>query len=289
MCSVGCRVQAVRPAKRQRRAHQLQEIAAALHGLFIRAPADGLLRELPLQQVLELRASPPGRPGCASIRARERLPAGSARTAARSNFLRESLIDGKWNNWSACARPECCIPSPAGGRSSSWSPVGLVAHCGDELARPDILFGVAVTVEAPLHLQRVLLPGERHLVHSAMATLAADALVDVNAVIEIDEIRQIVDARPPDRFAGAETGAHRFQRRAGDPDLRVAVHAGLGGRNVGEAGSLHRGVAIAAIDPDRAHVVRMAERNGLFPRLRGARGHRPNGSDVRTPIRETPE
>ena len=59
-----------------------------------------------------------------------------------------------------------------------------------------VFFGVAVAVQAPLHLQRVLLPGERHLVHPAVAALAADALVDVNAVVEVDEVGQIVDARP---------------------------------------------------------------------------------------------
>ena len=40
--------------QRQRRAHQLQKIAAALDAVFILAPADGLARELALQQLLEL-------------------------------------------------------------------------------------------------------------------------------------------------------------------------------------------------------------------------------------------
>ncbi len=66
---------------------------------------------------------------------------------------------------------------------------GLVAHGGDVLARPEDPLGVTVAVEAPIHLQRVFLPCERHPIHPAMATLAADTLIDVNAVIEIDEIR----------------------------------------------------------------------------------------------------
>ena len=129
-----------------------------------------------------------------------------------------------------------------------------------------------MAIQAPLHLQRVLLPGERHPVHPPVATLTADYLVDVDAVIEIHEVRQIVDPRPADRGVVAETGAHRLQRRTRQPDLRMAIHAGLGGRNVGETRSLHRGVAIAAIQAQTAHVVRMAERDRLFPRLHFARG-----------------
>src|SRR5207248_10255400 len=59
----------------------------------------------------------------------------------------------------------------------------LITHRGDEFTRPDILFGMAVAVQAPFHLQRVLLPRERHSVHAAVAALATHSLIDVNAVI----------------------------------------------------------------------------------------------------------
>src|SRR5215469_7401487 len=39
----------------------------------------------------------------------------------------------------------------------------------------------------------------------------------------------------------------------------MAVHAGLGRRNAGKTRSLHRGVAIPAINTERAHVVLMTE------------------------------
>ena len=131
---------------------------------------------------------------------------------------------------------------------------------------------MAVTIETPLHLKRILLPGKRHPVHSAVAALTADPFVDMNAVIEIHEIRQIVYARPINRGVGAETGAHRLQSRAGDPDLRMTVHASLGGRNVREAGGLHGGMAVAAIDPQTAYVMRVAERNRLLARPVWPRG-----------------
>src|SRR5205807_1935522 len=50
------------------------------------------------------------------------------------------------------------------------------------------LFGIAMAVQAPLHEQRVGLEYQRHLVDLPVARRAAYALVDMNAVIEVDEI-----------------------------------------------------------------------------------------------------
>ena len=104
---------------------------------------------------------------------------------------------------------------------------------------------------------------QRHLVDRPVAGGAADALVHVNAVIEIHEVGQIVDARPLERLAGAEALPHRLQHRRVRPDLRVAVHARLGRRNAGKARVLHRRVAVAAIDAQSRHVVLVAERHRL--------------------------
>src|SRR5688572_18470343 len=52
-----------------------------------------------------------------------------------------------------------------------------IAHREDLRARTNVVFRVAVTVEAPLHLQRVLLEHERHLVDAPVARLAAHALL----------------------------------------------------------------------------------------------------------------
>src|SRR3954453_5525752 len=80
-----------------------------------------------------------------------------------------------------------------------------------------------------------------------------------------------MDSRPANGLARAETGAHRLQRLAGAPDLRVTIHARLGGRDVREAGGLDRGVAVAAIEAESTDVVRMTERHRLFTSLRRAR------------------
>jgi hypothetical protein len=66
--------------------------------------------------------------------------------------------------------------------------------------RPDVILRGAVTLEAPLHIERLRAASERHLVERAMTGGAADTFGDVDAVIEEDEIRQIVYPVPFDRF-----------------------------------------------------------------------------------------
>jgi hypothetical protein len=51
----------------------------------------------------------------------------------------------------------------------------------------------------------------------------------------------------------------------------VAIHAGLSGWNVGEAGNFDRGMAVAAVNAKAAHMVRVTEWNRLFAGLRRAR------------------
>ena len=128
-----------------------------------------------------------------------------------------------------------------------------------------------MALQAPFHLQRSVLPHQRHSIHRPVTRSATHALADMNAVIEVNVVGQIVDAGPHDGFAGAEALAHRLKRRAAGPDLRMAIHAGLGRWNIGERRTLHRRVAIAAIDSQASHVMLMAKGNGLLDRSFGAR------------------
>ena len=193
MCSVGWRVQALRPASASeapisfrklrrpstRSSSSLQPIACCGNSRSSRSRNSGVAaRSSRLRQY-----------------SRPRAPSSRARTAARSNFLCWFAHRWQVSSWSACARPGCYIPhQPA---SDLFLVAGrLVAHGGDEFARSHILLGMAVAVETPLHLQRVLLPGERHPVHPPVAALTTDSLIDVNAVIEIDKVGQIVHPRP---------------------------------------------------------------------------------------------
>src|SRR5579862_2049654 len=120
-----------------------------------------------------------------------------------------------------------------------------------------------MAVEAELHLQRRVLIDQRHLIDGAVAGVAADSLINVNAVIEIDEVRELVNARPFERTAAAETLAHRLEIGRIGPDLRVAVHARLRRRNAGKARRLDRGMTVTAVDPKTGDVVLVAERNRL--------------------------
>jgi len=121
-----------------------------------------------------------------------------------------------------------------------------------------------MTFQTPFHLQRISLRHYRHLIDAAMAGRTADAFINVNRVIEICEVRQIVNAHPLQRFARLETCAHRFQIRAVGPDLFVAIHAHGRRRNSGRSGSLDRRVAIAAIDTIVAYVMLMTELDWLL-------------------------
>ena len=105
-----------------------------------------------------------------------------------------------------------------------------------------------------------------------MTALAADSFSDMDAVIEVNEIGQVVDARPHDRVTRAVACSYRLQHRTVRPDLRMAVHARLGWRDTGERRGFDRRMAITAVDTERPHVVRVAEGNRLFARHALARG-----------------
>src|SRR5579884_4219100 len=110
----------------------------------------------------------------------------------------------------------------------------LIAHDENIFARPDVALRVAMAVEAPGHHQRLTPRRERHLVHASVTGLAADPLVDVDAVIEVDEIGHEVDPRPLNRNVRRIAIADWRQHRAVLPDLRVAGHAGMDRRDVRE-------------------------------------------------------
>ena len=121
----------------------------------------------------------------------------------------------------------------------------------------------AMAAETPLHLQAFLLVHQRHLIDRTMARVATDALGHMNAVVEIDEVGKLVDAGPLQRLAAAIAGSDGLEELRVGPDLRVAIHAGLGRRNAGKARGLDRGVAVTAVDAESGHVVLMAEGHRL--------------------------
>src|SRR5205085_466321 len=76
----------------------------------------------------------------------------------------------------------------------------LVPHVEDLITWPKILFGSTMAVQAPLHLQGRIVVHQRHAIHGPVTGVATYSFVDVNAVIEVNKVRQIVDASPNQRF-----------------------------------------------------------------------------------------
>lgn len=88
-----------------------------------------------------------------------------------------------------------------------------------------------MTIETPLHVHRIDRKGQRHLIDASVAARTTDSLMNVNAVIEVSELRQVMHARPFQRLATAKAGAHRGQHRAVGPNLRMTIHTDLRSRH----------------------------------------------------------
>ena len=153
----------------------------------------------------------------------------------------------------------------------------LILHVEDLIPRANEVLRLAMAVDAPVHAQRVDLINQRHLIHASMTGGAADALMNVDAVIEEDEIGQVMDAIPTNRLPGLEALPDRLQHARVLPDLRMAAHACGGIRNPGEWRRLDRGMAEPAIQSVITGMVLMAKRDRLLARNADVR-------DVRTVI-----
>lgn len=141
-----------------------------------------------------------------------------------------------------------------------WRPI---VHPENFAAGPHIPFRVTMTIETPNHLQRSLLSHNRHLVNPAVAGGTPNALSDMDAVIEVREVGQIMDARPLKRCAGGRARAERFQRAARRCNLRMAVHAGTRRRDASKCRRFNREMAVSAIDTVSRDMKFVAERDRL--------------------------
>jgi len=104
------------------------------------------------------------------------------------------------------------------------------------------------------------------VVQLAVAGGAANALGDVDAVVEEDKIRRFMDAVPLQRFLFSITVPHRRQQGGAFPDLAVARHARFRWRQTGKGRLFHRRMAVTAVNPEAENVMLMAKWNRLFER-----------------------
>lgn len=86
----------------------------------------------------------------------------------------------------------------------------------------------------------------------------------MNAVIEIYEVRQIVDTCPLNRPAGFPTVAYPLRGDRIRPNLRVTRHARFSRGKARKVRSLNTCVAVAAVNAIVLHVMFMTEENRLL-------------------------
>lgn len=126
-------------------------------------------------------------------------------------------------------------------------PVNAPAKLGDQARIAQVWFRISVTLQAPAHAQRFLLRHHFHLVNATVTFNAADTSGDVRSMAEVGIVGKIVHTPPHHRLARFVAVPERHKLRAVAANLRMAVHARLGGRNRGLIAVLHGVVAVAAI------------------------------------------
>src|SRR6516162_7424147 len=96
-----------------------------------------------------------------------------------------------------------------------------------------------------------------------MATDAADATVHMRRVIEISEIRYLMNFQPIHRLACLPAFANRSQFWIRRLDLGVTIHTGLSCRYIRVGGNLYVGVAVSAIHSELSDMDVMRKRDRL--------------------------
>ena len=140
---------------------------------------------------------------------------------------------------------------------------GFPIHIENLILRSQIPLRISVALETPLHIQRRSLEHQRHLVYRPVAGRAAHTLIHVNAVVEVNIIRQTVYLYPVNRLFAAITLANWLQISHIVEQHRMAIHAGLGRRNPRIRRGFHTGMAKTAVNTVISHVMFVAELNWL--------------------------
>src|SRR6185436_16126813 len=134
--------------------------------------------------------------GCPAIGSDRRF----ARSLVRASWLSSQLIASSSSMAGGAARPRLDVVlgrlRPPGFLGIA---LGRPLHVRDFLDGADVRLGTAVAFQAPAHGQRRGLLDGGLLIDAPVAGDAADALVHVDRVIEVDELGQLVDPVPLDR------------------------------------------------------------------------------------------
>lgn len=132
--------------------------------------------------------------------------------------------------------------------------LSLPFQVGNFVHRAEFVLRIVMALKAPSHALVFVMEHDWHFTDVAVAADAGNPAADVDAVLEISVIRSFVDFHPLDWFAGfhaflddSEVGGIRFH-------VLVTVPAGGTRRHIGDAGLLHKTVAISAVHAHLAHV-----------------------------------
>lgn len=124
------------------------------------------------------------------------------------------------------------------------------SKCGKQrAARLQALSRIAMTLQAPPHIEWLRLRGQRHPPQFPVTDGACHTLRNMNTVVEMNVIRQPRDSCPTQRFVRRRTVNDRFEHRSVGEQLRMAVEAHTGRRHSRIGGCFHRRMAVTAIDP----------------------------------------
>lgn len=131
-----------------------------------------------------------------------------------------------------------------------------------------------MTIQAPAHRQRRDLIDARHPIDPTMTGFAADPLPYVNRVIEVDEVRKLMNASPGHGCARQIALPDGGEFRTLDPDLTVTVQTSLRRRNSRHRRTYREIVAVETVDPIIRNMMpviecdRLSNRNSLAGDLR---------------------
>jgi len=144
-------------------------------------------------------------------------------------------------------------------RAHGWFPI-QIRHL---VKRAEMIFRSAVALQAPTHAVGFGVVDDFHVVNVPMASDATDATIHVHRMIEVDVVGSFMNSDPRNRIAGLPRLAYGSKFRALGFDLSVAVHAGLGGWNIGVGGFFNSRMAVATVHSKLIHMEGVIESHGL--------------------------
>ena len=131
------------------------------------------------------------------------------------------------------------------------------------IIRPQVIFGVAMAIQAPRHAVGLGDVNYRHAIDRAMATETAYAPIHMRRVVVINVIDRAIEPHPLDGLTALPALLYRLQLGIVFRHLRVAVHACRSVGHIRLRGHFHETVTIPAIHPQLGHVNIVRKRHGL--------------------------